>query len=310
MKRSLSLSLGLLAQACAPEFDPYNELEGLRVLAVRAEPAQVQVGESTTLDALYYNDTDEDITRTWSLCPWPTDPNIGFECPVDQKLLDAAWRTAKLDGDALSLARGTAETASFVFPGTQEDAQALCRALAERIGSAATVLPDCDERWDWMVRLDARAGRARVDTVKSVTLLLTDDQIANRNPRLTGLSVEQKGRREALSAQKPLELAVDGDHVLRVSVADDAAEMYRPVLVEGEPDRGEEREALTFTWFVDAGSTDRTRSTYKDGVESLAKATKNEWYAPERARDARIFVVVRDQRGGVDWREGLVRLVD
>ena len=61
---------------------------------------------------------------------------------------------------------------------------------------------------------------------------------------------------------------------------------------------------------MDHGSTDRVRSTYKEGVETMQEATHNIWEAPDAASDVRLFVVVRDHRGGVGFLERTVRLVE
>lgn len=312
MKRSLPLALTLLcSSSCGPEFDPYNELEGLRVLAVRSEPAELTESETARLDALLYNATKDETRTTWSVCPWNGDPNDGYECPVDAAVFERAYQKAGLTIAPQALSLGSSGTAELTFPGTREEAQKLCFALTDILRDSPTAPPDCNVRWEWTVSLVAEAGERRISTVKNVALLLDDAEEPNQNPKLTAFGIERDDDSLLpLSSDAELELRKGEEHALRAKVSDDAAELYVPLAVPGQKKPDAELETLTFTWFVDAGSTERVRSTYIDGVESIKEAGQTDWNAPDDARDVRMFVVLRDQRGGVDFREGRVRLVN
>lgn len=305
------LSLSLWSAGCEPEFDPYNELSGLRVLAVRAELPELREGESTTLDALIYEQDSKPVARQWSFCPWTADPNDGYTCPVDQATFDRAFRQADLQGAAPSLELGKGETAPLPFPADLEGTRALCQQLALLLENSATIAPDCSTRWEWTVRLKAVSAGRTVDTIKPVTLLLTDESTPNRNPILTGLFAADKDAEPSVTLDGPnaAELHADREHALRVALDRDSIETFEPTPVPGQRVPEATEEALTFTWFIEAGSTDRMRSTYKKGVESLSRATQTDWQAPNKTRDVRLYVVVRDHRGGIDWREGRVRLI-
>jgi hypothetical protein len=304
--RTFILSLlALGAAACGPEFDPYNELKGMRVLAVRAEPAELTEGTSTTVDALIHRGSGDAPTLRWSVCPWPSDPNGGFQCALAQADWQAAWEAAGLSGQASALDLGTGSTAALSFPGTLAQAKKLCHVLAENIAAAVMVPPDCERSWPWTVRLSTRASAAHIETVKDVTLLLTADAVPNQNPTLTALRAGDK----ALGAMA-VELAAGKKHALRIEVPDSAAEIYRPTPALGEPPKPEEKESLLFTWFVDQGSTEKVHTSFKEGVEALAPAIKNEWEAPDEAASATLYVVVRDPRGGVGFISGTVQLTE
>ena len=71
------------------------------------------------------------------------------------------------------------------------------------------------------------------------------------------------------------------------------------------------REQLTLTWFVESGDTDEERTRWVEDGFRAEKTFENEW-TPDRVKDyapgtARI-VVIRDNRGGVDWRAAAVKL--
>jgi hypothetical protein len=72
------------------------------------------------------------------------------------------------------------------------------------------------------------------------------------------------------------------------------------------------RERLVLTWFVEGGETLYERTSFIDGVIPLDEAARNEWTLPSRADyagdTAGLWVVVRDERGGVGWLQAGVTL--
>ncbi|HSO36553.1 MAG TPA: hypothetical protein VLT33_28705, partial [Labilithrix sp.] len=57
------------------------------------------------------------------------------------------------------------------------------------------------------------------------------------------------------------------------------------------------RESLRVSWFTTAGSFDRDRTGRT--AEEPETFTENTWAAPDEARPVRLWVVLRDARGGV-----------
>jgi hypothetical protein len=305
MNARLAILSVLALGACAPEFDPYNELGGLRVLAVRAEPPELSEAESTSLDALIHRGEGEAPALHWSVCPWPSDPNGGFECAVTPSTWQAAWKAAGLGGEASALDLGTGDSAALTFPGTLAQAKKLCHYLERAVAAAVMVPPDCERSWPWTVRLSTRAGAAHIETVKDVTLLLTANARPNQNPTLTSLRADEK-----LLGAMPIELAAGDKHALRIEVPDSAAETYLPTPALGQPQQPPVKESLLFTWFVDQGSTENVHTSFKEGIEALENAIENEWEAPDEGGDARLYVVVRDPRGGLGFLSGTVHLTE
>jgi hypothetical protein len=301
--RALSTML-LLLSACEPDFTPYNELEGLRVLSVRADHPELVPGETATLDALIFSDVG-DASLRWELCPWPSEPNDGFRCLVDQATFAAVWNDVRVAGEVPALALGSAPTASLTFPGDLAEARALCEAMLEALDEAPALPPDCTRSWPWTVRLTARAGSAEVQTVKTIALLLDEALVPNQNPALMALTADGKALSEA-----PVDLQTRKDHALALTLADGAIETYLPTPALGEAQQPAVKETLLFTWFVTRGETEFMRTVFKDGVESLGKALKNTFSTPKETGDAVLYVVVRDGRGGVGHLRRSVRLTD
>lgn len=292
--------LPLLIGCTDADFPVYNELESLRVLGIRAEPADVRPGGATTLDALLHIDGGENVERRWTLCPWPSEPNDGFRCLVSEASWKAAWKAAKLAGDPLPLELGSAESATVSIPDDQEGLQALCRELIDRVGAAGAAPPNCDEEWKLTFRLRVEAGNEEIETIKDVRLVLDDDPL-NENPEPTRLRIQTEDGLEVLDS---VSLPKDEEHELRVDISEDDAEDYERRAVPGEDEPKAKRESLTFTWFVEGGSTDHIRTVFGDDIETLPNATRNDWRTPDQARAVRVYVVVRDDRGGIGWQIG------
>ena len=82
------------------------------------------------------------------------------------------------------------------------------------------------------------------------------------------------------------------------------AESY--LVYDREGERLEERrETLMVSWFSSAGELGEERSDDSGG--ELPAAT-NSFTAPSEPGDVRLWAVVRDDRGGVSWRVGRLRV--
>ena len=57
---------------------------------------------------------------------------------------------------------------------------------------------------------------------------------------------------------------------------------------------------MRVAWFASEGSFDHERTGQLAG-ERLGPTSQNVWHAPDRPADVRLWVVLRDDRGGVGW---------
>ena len=74
----LFLGLSLALGACEEDFDAYNDIKGLRVLAHASDKPQLPPNESATLSALVTEDAD----YAWSWCPFPGPAESGYACAL------------------------------------------------------------------------------------------------------------------------------------------------------------------------------------------------------------------------------------
>ena len=299
----LLIGAALAVCGCNPdEFDPFNRLTGLRVLAVASDPVAPAAGETTLLTPLVYQPPGQGPpTFRWSWCPFPADASDGFRCGIDEADL------AKLGGGGPvpSFDLGTAPTASFMAGIDPAVLAVICAGVPD-----APALPDCEGGFPVQIQLRVRADEAEVNVVRTLRVRFEADGYANTNPVIDGLSAHVGGADAPLDVGAPVLLDRDEETKLNLDVSIDHAEIYTGRNDKGE--QGTQRERLVATWFVESGDTKYTRTGFIDGTVPLKTLLENRW-TPAKRKDysrgtADVIVVLRDNREGVSWRRGSVQL--
>jgi hypothetical protein len=112
-------------------------------------------------------------------------------------------------------------------------------------------------------------------------------------------------------ANAPVTLPRDVETVVRLEgLTEAASESYTAIDDDGQ--QFDDRERLTLSWFVESGDIDEVRTAFIADVEPIEDTRRNRW-TPALLEDydrgdARIYVIIRDNRGGVTWAEGRVLL--
>jgi hypothetical protein len=313
MRALIPLTLAA-ATACAPDFVPYNQLDRLRVLALRAEPMQVGFGASSTLTPLTHVPSGEAPAYRWSWCPFTTGSADGYTCAVTEAELQQAADASLPVGttfDVPSFELGNEETAIFVNPFPPELLRNACAGLIGEGGAPAGAVPDCRRSFPITVRLDLSTATEALTAVRRIDLVVEGILSPNQNPQLAGLRAAGDGVDfdAAPSVAEDGSTPIDREADVELFVELDEAEAEAFVAEDGES----AREQLVLTWFVEAGETEVTRTAFVSGRIGLDDARRNRWTTPARAelaRDpARLVVVIRDDRGGVGWVDRTVTLV-
>ena len=88
-----------VAAGCGEDFDPYNRLTGLRVLAIKAEPpaagpggechAVARAGLHPTLTPLVFAPAGDVGHLPWSWCPLPGSASDGYPAAISD---GGSWR--------------------------------------------------------------------------------------------------------------------------------------------------------------------------------------------------------------------------
>jgi hypothetical protein len=308
--RILTVAFALLGPACEDDFAPYNRIDKLRVLAIQSEPVELTPGGMVTLRPLVYVPPGQSVSLAWSWCPVAGSRDTGSACLATPEELAAATGAASPSFELGT--GGTAQLAADLPPGL---VRGLC---AGRLGDRDLPLtPDCKFGLPLTIRLEARTGPAEAPTDRVVAIhklnLRLDEGPVNLNPAVPGLVLDPEANPRPMDDSGEAVLVAPGSKLsLGVVIPLDSAETYPGRPSEGEPPSARER--LVFTWFVELGETRFQRTSFIDGVIPLEQAARNRWDLPlaheTSADSARLIVVVRDNRGGVSWRTGRVRLGD
>lgn len=303
MKRWAWSGALLLAVGCGSDFSDYNQLEDFRVLALRSDPPALGASATATVSALLYD--GENARYRWRWCPLLGGADAAYECALSEAALEGALAAEGIDVDLPSFELGTSSTAQVPYPGRPELLRGLCAALTSGDVPEFVVLPDCEESFPIQITLEVEANGKEIRAVKELPLLLAAPAGAHENPAIDTVYADVPGRTEmVLSATQATELPRAEDVKLRITLPADAAEST------GE----DEVEELLITWFVEGGETEYGRTAYRAGELDLEDAVRNEWRTPTRAdyaeSDARLYIVIRDDRGGTGWIQREIRWVD
>jgi hypothetical protein len=315
MRRAITWTFvaAALAAGCGQDFAPFNEVTGLRVLAVRAEPPAITSGETAALDALVYEPDGDAVTYAWSWCPATLGAATGFACALPEADLVAALEQLAPGASALVPAydMGTGPTAAFPYAIPAAAVGALCDAIAAQSAPAFVALPDCGDSLTITVRLEVSAGGESVTAVKQLHLLLEGATDVNENPSIgdafaapTSAGVDPRLDGVALSADAASALVAGKRYDLAVEVPEDASQLFTPAPTADEPNPAADRETLFLTWFVTGGETDAMRTGFIDGDASMDGLEENVWKTPDLASSggtAELILVLQDERGGAAW---------
>mgnify|MGYP001432917068 CR=1 FL=1 len=322
MKRAIAVTVvvAALAVGCGEEFDPFNEVTGLRVLAVRAEPPAIASFETATLDALVYEPDDAAVSYRWSWCPMTLGSATGFECAIEEEDLKAGLDAVAPGASALvpSYDLGSEPTAAFDYLLPAAALTAMCDAIAAQSAPAFIELPACEGGFEITVRLEVEAGTEKVVAVKQLELLLAETEDANVNPVLgavfaapSSAGVDPRVEGSALAEESATELLAATSYDLALDIPENASQSYTPAPTADEPSPIAVRETLFLTWFVTGGETEAMRTGFIDGYDSMDALEENTWKTPdflESAGAAEIILVLQDERGGVAWTRRSVAL--
>lgn len=296
--RLVLLVPALVIGACGGDFDPFNRIQALRVLAIRSEPVSPQVGETTELDALIYTPDRASVRHSWSWCPVPGSANQGYPCAVSESQLEM------LGLPKLSFDLGQEPSAHLNVALAPAVLSRLCQGAA---GSGFEL--DCSEGFPIQIKLTASTDDDQVIAVRTLRLRFDPSQAANQNPKIGALSASIGGQ------IVPFDGTVLPRKIKTKIFA--AAPATDPEVRTRMDDQGNSltgRERLILTWFVETGETKFERTNFIDGSVGLDQALTNEW-EPGATKDypretARLLVVMRDDREGVTWTSTTARLGD
>jgi len=317
----------LVAGSCADDFDPFNRLQGLRVLAIRTEPVSPLAGETVQIQPLVYAPAGQDVTFEWEWCPLPGDSRDGFPCLVtEQTLADMVGGMTNVPVSVPPFDLGNGVNALF----TQTIDEAILRAICNVDGQGVP-LPDgatgalanlpftlnCEFGFPSQLKLTVRSflnGQLTDElvTVRTFYLRLERQSPRNQNPVLGPAFVVKEAESDQgeivetlapLGAEATVAVTRQRINKLRVQIDPANAEPYRGFDAMDNP--VEVRENLFLSWFVESGDTDNVRTTWVPEELEFSNLLENEWtpanqmdYPPD---ESSLVLILRDSREGVSW---------
>jgi len=275
---------------CPGDLEKQSEVVKLRVLAVQAEPAELIVDPAqplprTTLTALAVEPSGAPIAMEYALCTvQEAVPPPDVDCPGTQgiPLPSAGPTSAVLDlGDprAIALALQLAQDGGLADGGALPP-EGIPVLVGFRATAPAHTLPDGGPP-------GADGGDVQVFLGLTTVTARGPGAPPNQNPGIAALWMGGAG----------IEIAADGSTAAPASTT----QRLTPVPAPGskEPADGGV-ETLGYSFFATAGSISSLRSTDTTATGQPAD-TSVDWATPASAQQARLWVVVRDGRGGVGW---------
>ncbi len=334
----LIASVGL---GCQLKVDPEETLQQLgdrvRVLGLRSLPADVAPGESAQLSALVYIpgvevgmqdgcDAAEPTRYAWSWCPLRDDG--GLDCAIDEDTAREVWSSHGDDEVFPSYTLQTEPVATVRHGLSPEFAQALCSAYAETVpGSKDLARSACRQDIGISVQLVVtRCGQDEV-AIRNIPLVepATEPALRNENPVADGtVSFRTIDGASRLAADEALILGEN--YIVRSEFetplecqTDQADEDCQAQLFVPDPSESARRERIQTTWFLTHGSPFLEEVTQGAGglsgsVNGSALEDPSESYVvlenEDRPGEARVYMVVRDERGGIGWTSHPYRVED
>jgi len=330
---------------CVPAFaDDVSQVEGFRVLAIRSDPAEVEPGDDTKLTVLWATpegEAVEDADVSWSLCnqrkeltePGPVSP----VCLVEFGDEDSEILTALGTGPSVvaAIPNDVCRTFGPLSPPSDEEGG----------GAGRPVDPDLTGGFYQPVLVGQDEGTLGGVRLACGTPWLPQDQLVpfnqgyrpNEHPAFQHLTWESDDESVDIADGDSLEVERGEQVRLRVTwagcpreaecgdglctmgenatgCADDCREA--PVGCTGAEDylladvktrtAVPRTEVVSVAWFNSGGTFESSVTDDPEGQDF----TENLWTAPDEAGTATLWLVLRDDRGGVSWRVLPVEVVE
>jgi hypothetical protein len=301
----------------------FSELDRLRVLAVRSEPADLLVGEVATLSAFTFEPEQRELEYAWSWCPSRREIADGGACRIEEADLQRAWGTLDTGRELPPYDLGANREAELTHVFGADVLSPLCAALSAGEDDAEQALLSCLLGLELSVSLSVRSAEEEVTAVKRLVLLAEDVDATerNQNPAPTGellVSDVLDGR----LIEEGDALVPGRQYALSLVLDESVSEPFLPSAPPGAGMGERRRETLAMSWFATDGSFPTAdafgdgdgplgiggggeRTTFVDGQNEFGALLENHWRLPRTldSSEATLVLVLRDERGGVGWAE-------
>jgi len=289
-RRTLLVGSALLLSSCAEPVQLSRSwvVDRLRILAVRAEPAEPGPGDTVTFEGLVVSPEAQLELVMWIGC-LGKDLDV-FGCEIDASILDdlGDFDPESMTPDELLELYTTLQDAGlmgvepYLAPSFDVPADILDDLNEEERNEGlslfvqVTAIPQGASGED-----DTELGLKRVPVSGAAT--------PNHNPAIEQLLFDGV----AVAADTRVEVDAGESYVLEPVLSADSIESYEYLMVDGS---WEERvEEPYFSIYIEQGSV--------DAINTLHPFSDFEWTAPDDPEDPEmtVWVVAQDRRGGMSW---------
>jgi hypothetical protein len=285
-----ALAVAVATTTCVPSLGPGDALiTSTRILAVRADPAEAGPGTHVTFAALVASPGGSvgaaDVA--WSFCTAPkplTDDNVVSGACLGSSALvpagDGAIVTAVTPSNGCSVFGP--DTASTGFRPRDPDA------TGGFYQPLRLDLPGTDSAFE-LARIHCDLPNADAASASAFAAAYT----LNENPRLSPLTASIGGAPVALAA-----IPAGARVTLEASWPASSAESFA-YFDPSSQTVTTQRESMHVAWYASGGALD-SESTGRSS-DDMATSTDDAWVAPAVAGVVHVWIVLRDSRGGVDY---------
>jgi hypothetical protein len=279
MRALILLALAAAVAACGPTFEKQSEIRRVRVLAIKAEPAELALNpDNQTLpppvvfSSLAVAPEDREVGMTLALCKLGNAYSEELDCPGADGATLPNGELSLLDPNVQKVLQDAANVGTGGDPVDPNDPE--LRALLERgiplfIGYEASDGTGTPEGLEQGVR--------------RLTLRIT--ATPNQNPRVEEILLD------GAPLTGPLPLGTEVTLVPRL--AEGSQEQY-------ETAEGTQTEQVFYSWYATGeGEVEQLRSL--EPVEGKPGNPTTKYTTPTTPQRVTFHVVARDQRGGMDW---------
>lgn len=312
ISRALLALATLSLVACGEDdFDPPNKINTVRVLAVKKTPAYARPGESVSLEILYWD---------------------GKSKPEEQRSLDITWMSG-CENPAGDLYYGcypelvktfssppSAEMLNRVGKGTSFELTLSSDIVSGRppprdgsapYGLAYVFFTACSGKIGPVTDLaegslpigcydDSGDALGPDDFVVGYTSIYSYEDIHNENPMIDALLFE--GRSESETVRVPRCSTPKCQRYELKPLIDPRSAELDPT-ADPSPDGKPIQEHLWLNYYATGGSFDHPARLVNDATQGWNEQNETGWEPPREPGTVVIWAVVRDNRGGVDWKE-------
>jgi hypothetical protein len=317
-------SSALSAVGCVPNFDDdLSTIQQAKVLAVQAEPAEAAPGEAVQLDALVATPNDNGATPklAWGLC-------IARKPLTELGPVNTVCIQAPGGAPDSIIALGSGSSVEATLP--MDACRLFGPSLPEPMNGQPAGRPvDPDPTGGFYQPVTVTLLSDAVTTLGAVRLFcppsgLDQEQAAafnmsyhrNQNPSLDSIAtLDDIGKATPIpgDGEVPSTLSVSPGQVVHFetvwavcanSAACTGAESY-VVFNADTRQLDTKHESMRVSWYAAAG-TFADPVTGRDEDEFANNTTDNTWTAPAESGDTRLWLVLRDSRGGQSFRSFVV----